>query len=182
MAGVDLGGGGGRGKTKGTHIKKPKRVGFHLDMTPLVDVAFLLLTFFMFATTMAQPQIMEMSVPPDIDVPIDVQASRLWNVYVRKDGKLFYDTGVDPTLRPLQMTELRTFAVQRNTERGNELITTLKVDPVAKYALLISVLDELNLAEGDLTETYRQKKVERERRFTILPMTADDKTRLEAQQ
>lgn len=27
---------------------KPKRVGFKLDMTPLVDVAFLLLTFFMF--------------------------------------------------------------------------------------------------------------------------------------
>ncbi len=29
-------------------IHKPKRVGFQLDMTPLVDVAFLLLTFFMF--------------------------------------------------------------------------------------------------------------------------------------
>ena len=31
-------------------IHKPKRTGFVLDMTPLVDIAFLLLTFFMFTT------------------------------------------------------------------------------------------------------------------------------------
>lgn len=182
MAGADLGGGESRGKKKGTHIKKPKRVGFKLDMTPLVDVAFLLLTFFMFATTMAQPQIMEMSVPPDIDVPIDVQASRLWNLYITKDGKLYYDTGVDPTLHPLKMSELKAFAVQRNAERGNDLITTLKVHPQAKYALLINALDELNLAEGDLFDKYRQENKKRERRFTILPMTDEDKTRLETQQ
>ncbi len=182
MAGADLGGGEKRTKKKGTHIKKPKRVGFSLDMTPLVDVAFLLLTFFMFATTMAQPQIMEMSVPPDIDVPIEIQASRLWNLYVRKDGKLFYDTGVDPTLHPLKMTELKSFAVQRNAERGNDLITTLKVDQQAKYALLINALDELNLAEGDLADKYKQENKERERRFTILPMNDEDKTRLEAAQ
>ena len=181
MAGVDLGGGGGRGKKKGTHLKKPKRIGFALDMTPLVDVAFLLLTFFMFATTMAQPQIMEMSVPPNIDVPVDVPASRLWNLYVRKDGKLFYDTGVDPTLHPLKPTELKSFAVQRNAERGNDLITTLKVDQGARYASLISVLDELNLAEGELADKYRQQNKQRERRFPIVTMTPDDKTRLEEQ-
>ncbi|MBC8144279.1 MAG: biopolymer transporter ExbD, partial [bacterium] len=51
MSSVDLGGG---GKSKKGGKKKVKRVGFKLDMTPLVDVAFLLLTFFMFATTMSQ--------------------------------------------------------------------------------------------------------------------------------
>ncbi len=177
MGSVDLGGG-GRGKKKGG-AKKPKRQGFHLDMTPLVDVAFLLLTFFMFATTLAQPQTMEMSVPPNLDVPVDVQATRLWNLYVRKDGKLFYDTGVDPSLRPLKIEELKGFAVQRNSERGNDLITTLRVDQRAKYSQLIKVLDELNLAEGDLTHKYTQQKMQRERRFTIVNMNDEDKTRLE---
>ena len=61
------GGGGGltheRAK-RGKHSKrkKKKRIGFHLDMTPLVDITFLLLTFFMFTTTMATPQVMEMSI------------------------------------------------------------------------------------------------------------------------
>jgi biopolymer transport protein ExbD len=177
MSSVDLGGGGSRGK-KGGGIKKPKRIGFALDMTPLVDVAFLLLTFFMFATTMAQPQIMEMTVPPNLEVPVEVQASRLLTVFVRQDGKLFYNTGLDPALQPLKMTELKEFAVQRNAEKGNDLITSLKVDQAAKYSQLIKVLDELNLAEGDLQDKYKQTNTKRERRFAIVPMTEEDKQEL----
>ena len=179
MGAVDLGGG-GRSHKKGTGVKKPKRLGFSLDMTPLVDVAFLLLTFFMFATTMAQPQIMEMSVPPNLDVPIDVAQSKLMTIYVRKDGKIFYNTGLDAQMRALKNNELKDFAVARNAEKGNDLITTLKVDPAAKYAQLINVLDELNIAEGDLTDKYKQQNMKRERRFAIVEMTAEDKTALEA--
>ena len=68
----------------------------------------------------------------------------------------------------------------RNAEKGNDLITTLKVDPAAKYAQLINVLDELNIAEGDLTDKYKQQNMKRERRFAIVEMTAEDKTALEA--
>lgn len=178
MAGADLGGGGRSHKKKGSGVKKPKRLGFKLDMTPLVDVAFLLLTFFMFATTMAQPQIMEMSTPPNLDVPIDVQASRLITLFVRNDGKLFYNTGLDPKMVPLDVKQLKEFAVQRNTEKGNDLITSLKVDPRAKYSDLVKILDELNLAEGDLTDKYKQQKMTRERRFAIVQMTEEDKTEL----
>lgn len=176
MGAVDLGGG-GRHK-KGGGAKKPKRVGFVLDMTPLVDVAFLLLTFFMFATTMSQPQIMEMSVPPSLDVPVEVQASRLLTVFVRNDGKLYYNTGQDMRLTALKPNELRDFLVQRNAEKGNDLITTLKVDPRAKYAQMISVLDEMNLAEGELIERYKSENTKRERRFAIVEMTEEDKLEL----
>jgi biopolymer transport protein ExbD len=177
MGAVDLGGG-GRSHKKGGGVKKPKRIGFSLDMTPLVDVAFLLLTFFMFATTMAQPQVMEMSTPPNLDVPIDVQASRLMTLYVRKDGKVFYNTGLDPRLQPLDIKEVKEFAIQRNAEKGNDLITSLKVDPAAKYERLIKVLDELNLAEGDLADKYKQQGTQRERRFAIVQMTEEDKLEL----
>lgn len=177
MGAVDLGGGGSRHK-KGGGVKKPKRVGFVLDMTPLVDVAFLLLTFFMFATTMSQPQIMEMAIPPSLDVPVEVQASRLLTIYVRDDGRLFYNTGLDPRMTPLEESELSNFLVQRNAEKGNELITSLKVDPRAKYARLIDVLDRMNLAEGELIERYRADNMTRERRFAIVSMTEEDKQEL----
>jgi biopolymer transport protein ExbD len=180
MAGVDLGGGGHK-KKKGGGVKKPKRVGFQLDMTPLVDVAFLLLTFFMFATTMAQPQIMEMAVPPNLETPIDVPQSRLLTVFVRNDGKIFYNTGLAPQLQKVTLQELKELAVQRNAEKGNDLITTLKVDPRAQYSQLISVLDELNLAEGDLADKYKQQGTKRERRFAIVEMTEEDKTELAKQ-
>ncbi len=176
MGAVDLGGG-GRHK-KGGGVKKPKRLGFVLDMTPLVDVAFLLLTFFMFATTMSQPQVMEMSVPPNIIVPIEVQASRLMTIFVRNDGKIFYNRGLDPRMVTMEKTKLMEFAIQANTEKGNDLITTLKVDPRAKYSQLIDVLDELNKAEGELMGRYKTQNMQRERRFAIVEMTEEDKQEL----
>ena len=89
--GEALGGGGHeRRGSKANKRKKKKRVGFRLDMTPLVDIAFLLLTFFMLTTTMVTPQVMEMSIPPDIDVDIHVAESDLYTLFIRKDGKLFW--------------------------------------------------------------------------------------------
>ena len=49
--------------TKGK--KKKKRAGVRIDMTPMVDVAMLLLTFFMLTTVFSKPQTMELNLPPD---------------------------------------------------------------------------------------------------------------------
>jgi hypothetical protein len=71
--------------------------------------------------------------------------------------------------------------VQRNMEKENKLITILKVDPRAQYAKLVDVLDELNIAEGEQTTTYKQKGVaggKRERRFSIAPLEETEKERM----
>jgi biopolymer transport protein ExbD len=171
MGAVDLGGG-GHDKKKGGGVKKPKRVGFKLDMTPLVDIAFLLLTFFMFATTMSQPQIMEMRVPPDDVTDVEVKASELWTIFIRDDNQLFYNTGLNLEPKPLSLSKLVDESVQRNmgTGDGNALITVLKIDPDAEYSRMIEVLDRLNTAESKLKGAYAQENKERERRFSIIPM------------
>jgi biopolymer transport protein ExbD len=174
MGAVDLGGG-GRSKKKGG-VKKPKRIGFKLDMTPLVDVAFLLLTFFMFATTMSQPQIMEMMIPPDVQSQVEVKASELLTIFVSKEDSLYYATGLEPSnFRKVTLRELPTFAVQRNQEKENRLITILKVDKEASYETVVKTLDALNQAESVLTEEYNKKKQKRERRFSIMPLEPEFK-------
>ena len=45
--------------------KGKRRVGIRIDMTPLVDVAFLLLIFFMVTTVFRTPQALEINLPPD---------------------------------------------------------------------------------------------------------------------
>ena len=111
-----MGGGGGslgpqpkakRGKN--SKRKKKKRVGFVLDMTPLVDIAFLLLTFFMFTTTMVTPQIMEMSVPPDVENQVEVKQSELFTILIRKDDSVFYYQGIleETQAQPVTMKALR---------------------------------------------------------------------------
>ena len=180
MGAVDLGGGSGRRTNKGSGIKKPKRVGFVLDMTPLVDIAFLLLTFFMFATTMAQPQMMEMRIPPDIENPVQVENNKLLSLYIAKDGDLFYRVGVDTAFKSLKQGGLRDFSVRKNAEQGNDLVMGLKIHPQTRFEKMVLVLDELNKAEAVLTQQYPvEKNMERKRRFAIQPLDSLEQYRLE---
>jgi len=166
--------------------KKKKRVGFVLDMTPLVDITFLLLTFFMFTTTMATPQVMEMSMPPEGDTPVEVRERELMSLIIWKDGQIFWNIAQEPPEK-ITLKNIRKLAEEENLreEVRNKLITVLKVEENAPYGLVIAVLDELNLAELNITQEISKKiddegkPTKRQRRFTLAPLSDDDKKRVE---
>jgi len=79
-----------RESKKGKKRKKGRRLGIRIDMTPLVDVAFLLLTFFMFTTSMSRPQTMEINLPPQ-DVKVEVGESNLLTIRVNQKGDVFWN-------------------------------------------------------------------------------------------
>jgi biopolymer transport protein ExbD len=174
--GEALGSGGGSHKRgKASKRKKKKRIGFRLDMTPLVDITFLLLTFFMFTTTMLKPQIMEMRLPPERFKDVEVKASLLFTLYVRDDGKVFYSLAMEDP-KPIEIKKIRSLAIEENLKpnKKNQLITLLKVAKNAKYEKVVNVLDELNLAEDKISDELTKEidpktgaPMKRERKFTI---------------
>lgn len=163
---------------KASNRKKKKRVGFHLDMTPLVDITFLLLTFFMFTTTMAAPQVMEMSIPPEVEKDVEVKASQLFTIYVDNENQLFFTLGLD-TPEELVLKDVKALAEEKNIDliedddTRNKLITALKVSKFADYGIIVDILDELNLAEVKISEETAKFNdpeggpAKRERRFAI---------------
>lgn len=176
--------GGGEKPKRGKHNsrKKKKRVGFHLDMTPLVDITFLLLTFFMFTTTMATPQIMKMAVPPERDVEVIVQESKLFTIFVDDDERIFWFPKNDELIQT-DVKEIKKLAIENNlrNEVRNELITALKVSPQASYGLIVKILDELNIAEGEITKELIKDGLIRERKFSLTKLSEVDYKKIEEQ-
>ena len=71
---------------------KKKRLNVRIDMTPLVDVAFLLLTFFMMTTQFQPPEQVKIEVPSSHSA-FKVPESDVMTIYIDKDGQIFM--GVD---------------------------------------------------------------------------------------
>lgn len=181
--GVAMGGGGGHEK-KGSLApkrKKKKRVGFVLDLAPLVDIAFLLLSFFMFTTNMLQPQTMEMAIPRE-ETEVEVRASELMSLYVRKDGKLFYKLGIDGEYIPVTLEKLGSVAYRENMRPGaeNRLITALKISSESLYGRAVQVLDALNQAEVAISDSLAVRGMKRDRKFSIAPFTDKELEELSA--
>lgn len=91
MAEVAEGGGGGHGKGG---KKRAKKQSTRIDMTPMVDLAFLLLTFFVLTSTFSKPKSMELNFPAKPKDKIDQPEIKNGVTFLlTKDNKLFYYKG-----------------------------------------------------------------------------------------
>jgi len=99
MASIE--GGGDSGHKKGPGVKKAKKLSTRVDMTPMVDLGFLLITFFIFTATMSSPTTMDLNMPKDTDdqeKDTKVKQSGALTVLLGKDNAVYYYEGeLEPT-------------------------------------------------------------------------------------
>src|SRR5689334_2305009 len=83
------------------HRRPKRRVGVRIDMTPMVDVAFLLLIFFMVTTVFRTPQALEINLPPDNQTPKPIAESKILQLRVLSDLQVYWKRGpkTDPWVR-----------------------------------------------------------------------------------
>jgi biopolymer transport protein ExbD len=84
---------------KGGGKKKAKKHAPHIDMTPMVDLMCLLITFFMLTTAFSKAKVMEINLPEKIKDPTKteapkIQASRTLNIILGPDNKIYWYPGV----------------------------------------------------------------------------------------
>jgi biopolymer transport protein ExbD len=163
MASVDTGSGGGeqRGRKK-KKWQARKRLGFHIDMTPYVDVIMLLLTFFIMTTTLNQPQVMQINLPKgdetevvkvDMGNVVFIRISEKGNIGLSK-GK---SDGTEEQPIKVSLQQMKQYIEAWGTA-NKDLIMILKFHRKAKYDLMISVLDEINKAA--IEKRYSFSKME----------------------
>ena len=151
----DSGGKGGK--------KRAKKMSTKIDMTPMVDLAFLLLTFFMLTTTFNKPQTMEINMPvkDKTDNPTELKASKALTVILGKNDKVYYyqglNNGVDPV--ELKTTDYSDQGIRKVLlDLGNripDLTVLIKPVKTSRYKNIVDILDEMNI-----TNTRRYALVE----------------------
>jgi len=132
-----------KAKGKGKFRRAKRRVGIRIDMTPMVDVAFLLLIFFMVTTVFRTPQALEINLPPDKDVKIEIAQSKVLSIRILSDGRVYWRRGEDPWAR----TDVRGLgSVFKPFANNKDLVVVIKIDRDAKFNNMVDVIDELDIA------------------------------------
>ncbi|HEV8538194.1 MAG TPA: biopolymer transporter ExbD [Bacteroidota bacterium] len=138
---------------------KKRRQGVRIDMTPMVDVAFLLLTFFMLTTSLMGHQIMEINLPPGSR---EVPYGNVLFLRVSNENVVYWNIGLDIPVK-IALDSLNDLVTRHSVQNPN-LITLLKVDRKARYHSIIDLLDEIQMAKMG--------------RFSIAPMEEGDREML----
>ena len=129
---------------KGKSFRRPKRrVGVRIDMTPMVDVAFLLLIFFMVTTVFRTPQALEINLPPKEDVKVDIAQSKVLEIRVLPDNRAYWRNAQDPWARVEFANLGRVFQPWKNSK---DKVVIIRIDRDAKFSYMVDVIDDLDLA------------------------------------
>lgn len=160
-------------------VRRSKKQSTRVDLTPMVDLGFLLITFFIFTTSMSTPKAMKLAMPKDAppDKQNEVPQSNALTVIPLKDGKIFYYhgelnealntnsygttnysiiEGIGQIVRAKQ-------AILDRKKPGNrdELVVMIKPTPESSYENLVSALDEMLINDV--------------KRYTVMDLTPEEK-------
>ena len=151
MAEMDTSSGGGH--KKGPGVKKGKKMSTRVDLTPMVDLGFLLITFFVFTTTMSQPSAMKLNLPKDTDKPEDqnkAKESGALTLMLGKNRTVYYYEGILATdgsnFKSTNFQGLRNVILdKKRSTNPDDLVIVIKPDKDATFKDVVDVLDEMNI-------------------------------------
>lgn len=113
---------------KGPGVKKAKKLSTRVDMTPMVDLGFLLITFFVFTATMQTPTTMDLNMPKDTqkqEEQTEAKESGALTIMLGKNNQVYYYEG---KLKPDASNFTQT------TFKGiREVIINKKKDVISRY-------------------------------------------------
>src|SRR5258708_4427849 len=131
---------------------RSKKLSTHIDMTPMVDLAFLLLTFFILTTTLMKATVMEVVVPEKVenDPQPPVSASRVLTFILDANDKLYWRRG---DTSPLQLVSFSHEPLSRLLEQKkseiNKMLVFVKATNRSRYKNMVDMIDELGQSKID---------------------------------
>lgn len=186
MADIDVAGG-DSGHKKGPGVKKAKKLSTRVDMTPMVDLGFLLITFFIFTTTMSTPSTMKLFMPKDEKDEknkTEVKESGALTIMLgKKNGVYHYEGFLKPdgsNFMSSTYKDIRNVIIKKKKdvmENGRrlgypkdtldkDLVVVIKPNEEATYKNTVDILDEMTINQVH--------------RFALIDITEDENKLIKA--
>jgi biopolymer transport protein ExbD len=137
--------------------RRSKKLSTKVDLTPMVDLGFLLITFFVFTTSLHTPMAMHLNLPDDSDTksPIETAASKTISFLLGANNKVYYYNG--DSVQYMHATNFSATGLRNiiNTKKAmvqhkygdaNETVVLIKPTENATYANIIDALDEMQIS------------------------------------
>jgi biopolymer transport protein ExbD len=138
--------------------KKLNKKSTRVDLTPMVDLGFLLLTFFVFTTAMAKPTVMNLITPNDKDPtePTKICETCVLTVMLDDNGKIFYYEGMpenNPVVKETAFTTdgirkvllQKLAAVKAAKGTADDMVLIIKPGAASVFKNFVDMADEVTI-------------------------------------
>ena len=173
---------------KGGKVRSQKQPP-HVDLTPMVDLAFLLITFFMLVTTFNKPNVMDLGLPAkpkdktQTPPPTEIDLSNSISLIIGKDNRIFYhqldQAGLNE--QTLQETSFDREGITKVIEQAkarakdqSKFTVIIKPTDDAKYKNFVDILDEMAITKNEIYGVTDIKKAEQtvyDQKVAVAPQT-----------
>ncbi len=130
---------------------RSRKASTRIDMTPMVDLAFLLLTFFMLTTTFNKPFVMEIDMPEKTEDPIDqppINEKKVLTLVLGAKDKVYWYVG--QAQPPLTTTDFSSSGVRKllieKSASIKGLYVFIKPSAQSRYQNIVDIFDEMAIA------------------------------------
>ena len=129
--------------------KKSKR-STRVDLTPMVDLGFLLITFFIFTTAMSKPTGLKIYLPQTVpnNLRMNTSVSGALTILLASGGQIYYYEGADPRLMQT-VTEngiREVILMKKKSTDPKKLMVIIKPGRDSDFHALIKILDEMSIS------------------------------------
>jgi biopolymer transport protein ExbD len=152
------------GQKKAGGKVRAKKQSTRIDMTPMVDLAFLLLTFFILTATFNKHRAMDLTMPDKTDTVslLPVKDKDVLNLVLAGNNRIYWWIGLDP---PVKLTNYSKDGIRKilldESENNPKLIVLIKPKDESRYENMVDLLDEVEITQV--------------KRYAIVDVTEHDK-------
>ena len=131
---------------KSRGVKKSRKLSTRVDLTPMVDLGFLLITFFIFTTALTKPTAMRLILPADGN-PSNTPASSAITLLLGKNNIVYYYEGMDPTKgKRADFSNIRSVLLDKKYRTDpTRILVIVKPSTDATYGNTVNILDEMKI-------------------------------------